>query len=116
MLGGEIGKKIINDYKNIGYKINVTTLNSADYGVAQIRKRVIFIGNKIGVKNYHPKPFLTPKNYKTTGSVIAKFLDMPEDKRINHIITKHSSEMSTRIQNLEIGKSLYGNYSDAWKN
>ena len=62
MLDGKIEEKIISDYKDIGYDINVTVLNSADYGVAQSRRRVIFIGNRINGKNYHPKPFV--KKYK----------------------------------------------------
>lgn len=115
MLNGKIETKIIDDYKKIGYDINVTVLNSADYGVAQIRRRVIFIGNKIGVKNYHPQPFLDKSNYKTLGQEIKRFINMPEDKKINHIMTKHTDEMKKRITALPEGMSLYGNYSDAWK-
>ncbi|PAF46988.1 DNA (cytosine-5-)-methyltransferase [Helicobacter sp. 12S02634-8] len=115
MLGGEIEKKIIEDYKKIGYAINITTLNAADYGVPQTRKRVIFIGNKLGLTNYHPKPFLPPQNHKTVADAVGRFVDMPEDKSINHIMTKHAPDMLERIKKLEIGKSLYGNYSDAWK-
>lgn len=65
MLGGRVEQQIITDYKNICYDINVTVLNSADYGVPQIRKRVIFIGNRIGKDNFHPKPILEPNEYKT---------------------------------------------------
>lgn len=113
MLDGKIEEKIISDYKDIGYDINVTVLNSADYGVAQARRRVIFIGNRIGGKNYHPKPFVT--NYKTLGEEIERFMDMPEDKSINHVFTKHNKEMQEKIKNTPEGMSLYGNYSDAWK-
>ncbi len=38
MLRGQIEKKILDDYESIGYKINVATLNSADYMVPQTRK------------------------------------------------------------------------------
>ena len=113
MLDGKIEEKIISDYKDIGYDINVTVLNSADYGVAQARRRVIFIGNRIGGKNYHPKPFVT--KYKTLGEEIERFMDMPEDKSINHVFTKHNKEMQEKIKNTPEGMSLYGNYSDAWK-
>lgn len=113
MLEGKIEEKIISDYKDIGYDINVTVLNSADYGVAQTRRRVIFIGNRINGKNYHPKPFV--KKYKTLGEEIGRFMDMPEDKSINHVFTRHTKEMKERIQNTPEGMSLYGNYSDAWK-
>lgn len=115
MLGGKVEAKIINDYKEIGYDINVTTLNSADYGVPQIRKRVIFIGNRHGITNFHPKPLLTPDNYVTLGEGIKKFMSIPENKQINHIFTRHSEEMRKQLEAIPEGQSLYGNYSDAWK-
>ncbi len=115
MMNGKIEDKIISDYEDIGYKINVTVLNSADYGVAQIRRRVIFIGNRIGAVNYHPKPFFNESNYVSVGDVLEKYLNMEEDKSINHIFAKCSDEMKKRLEAIPVGKSLYGNYSDAWK-
>ena len=115
MLNGKVEEKIINDYKEIGYEINVTVLNAADYHTPQTRHRVIFIGNRIGAKNYHPKPLLDEEHYKTVGNAISKFLDMPENKEINHIFTKTSPTMKNRLEAIPIGKSLYSNYSDAWK-
>lgn len=115
MLNGKVEAKIISDYKKIGYDINVAVLNSADYYTPQIRNRVIFIGNRIGAKNYYPKPLLTPDEYITLGEAIKKYMHIPEDKRINHIFTKHTEKMKERISNVPEGQSLYGNYSDAWK-
>ncbi|WP_215743943.1 DNA cytosine methyltransferase [Mesomycoplasma hyorhinis] len=115
MLNGQVEQKIINDYKNIGYQINVTTLNSADYEVAQTRKRVIFIANKINKINYFPKPILQQKEYKTLGECIEKYMYLEENKEINHIFTKHSKEMQERIKNTPEGQSVYKNYSDGWK-
>lgn len=115
MLDGKVETQIINDYKGIGYEINVTTLNAADYGVAQQRKRVIFIGNRIGNKNYHPKPLYEPNNYKTLGSAIYRFMNIDEDKSINHIFTRHTEEMKQRLANVPEGSSLFKNYSDSWK-
>lgn len=115
MLDGKVETQIINDYKEIGYEINVTTLNAADYGVAQQRKRVIFIGNRIGNKNYHPKPLYEPNNYKTLGSAIHKFMNIEEDKSINHVFTRHTEDMKKRLANVPEGSSLFKNYSDSWK-
>ena len=115
MLGGKIEEKIIEDYKKIGYQINVTVLNSADYGVPQLRRRVIFIGNRLGYKNYHPKPVYGESNYKTVGDVLEKYINMPENNEINHTFSKTSPDMQKRLKDIPIGKSLYGNYSDAWK-
>jgi len=48
------GSKVIDNLKTafekIGYLIDIHTLNAADYGVPQKRKRVFIIGNKIGTK------------------------------------------------------------------
>lgn len=47
------GSKVIDNlqkaFEDIGYHINIHTLNAADYGVPQKRKRVFIIGNKNGV-------------------------------------------------------------------
>lgn len=115
MLDGKVEAKIINDYKEAGYDINVAVLNSADYGVPQIRKRVIFIGNRHSLKNYHPKPIFSPDNYVTLGEGIKRFMSIPENKQINHIFTRHSEKMMVQIAAVPEGQSLYGNYSDAWK-
>ena len=115
MLNGKVEEMIIEDYKKIGYEINLTVLNSADYYTPQTRHRVIFIGNRVGVTNYHPKPLLDEAHYKTVGDAIAKYMDMPEDKSINHIFTKTSPSMQERLKAIPVGKSLYSNYSDAWK-
>ena len=49
MDNGEVVKQIIEEFSNLGYKMEYKVPNAADYGVPQLRKRVIFIGNRIGV-------------------------------------------------------------------
>lgn len=115
MLNGQVEKKIISDYEAIGYKINVTVLNAADYGVPQTRKRVIFIGNRLGLKNMHPQPIYKQSDYKTVKDGIERFLNLNEDKTLNHEFTKHKEEMIQRLSELPQGESLYKNYTDAWK-
>lgn len=115
MLGGKVEEKIISDYKEIGYEINLTVLNSADYSVPQLRKRVIFIGNRIGAKNYHPSPICKQSQYRTIGQAIWRYMDIEESEEINHVFSKHTEEMKKRLSAVPEGKSLYKNYSDAWK-
>ncbi|MBQ7031384.1 MAG: DNA cytosine methyltransferase [Bacilli bacterium] len=115
MLGGKVEEKIINDFEKIGYKINVTILNAADYYTPQTRKRVIFIGNRIGIDNLHPKPLLEPQKYVTTKNAIEDLMNIPDNSLFNHVTTKHTDEMKQRLLNVEEGKSLYKNYSDSWK-
>ena len=58
MLKGKVEDKIKADIRKLGYVVNVTVLNSADYYVPQKRERIIFIANRIGKKNFHPAPLL----------------------------------------------------------
>jgi DNA (cytosine-5)-methyltransferase 1 len=95
--------------------MNVTVLCAADYLTPQKRERVIFIGNRMGVQNYHPKPILSPSEYVTTGEAISDLMNHPEDKDSNHEPTKHRPDMIKRMMELPEGKSLYKGYSDAWK-
>lgn len=115
MLGGKVEQKIIADFHNIGYEVNVETLCAADYYTPQKRERVIFIGNRIGVKNLHPLPLLSPEHYVTTGAAIADLMNHPADPAFNHEPTRHRPDMAQRIMDTPEGKSLYKGYSDAWK-
>lgn len=115
MLQGKVEEMILEDFREAGYEMNVTVLRAADYGVPQKRDRVIFIGNRINKKNFHPKPFLTPENYMTTGEAISDLMDLDDKPEFNHVQTKHRPDMAERMLALEEGKSLYKGYSDAWK-
>jgi len=115
MLGGMVEQMIIEDFEKAGYKLNVTVLRAADYGVPQKRDRVIFMGNRLNLPNYHPKPFMAPEDYITTGEAIADLMELEEDASINHVPTKHREDIKQRIMALPEGKSLYKGYSDAWK-
>ena len=115
MLEGKVEEKIIEDFKKAGYIMNVTVLRAADYAVPQKRDRVIFIGNKINKVNYHPKPFLTPAEYVTTGEAIGDLMKLKPSEEFNHIPAKHRPDMIKRMLELEEGKSLYKGYSDAFK-
>ncbi|MFC1548704.1 DNA cytosine methyltransferase [Candidatus Omnitrophota bacterium] len=52
---GLVREQIIRDFRRIGYDVNVDVLNAADYGVPQLRKRVIFMGNRMDISNRYPK-------------------------------------------------------------
>lgn len=115
MLDGLVEKKILADFKEIGYEMNVTTLCAADYYTPQKRERVIFIGNRKGLKNFHPQPMLAPKDYITTGQAIGDLINHPIDPAFNHVPTVHREDMEKRIMETPEGQSLYKGYSDAWK-
>lgn len=55
---GEVFKQIVEDFGAAGYNIYYKLLNSAEYGVPQIRERVILVGvrNDINFNYIYPKP------------------------------------------------------------
>jgi len=63
---GEIVREIIEDFRNIGYRAEARVLNAADYGVPQVRKRIIFIATRIEKAPIRfPKPTHTDARSET---------------------------------------------------
>ena len=63
---GEVFKQIVEDFAAAGYKIYHKLLNSAEYGVPQIRERVILIGVRNDIKYEYVFPNVT-HGYGVTG-------------------------------------------------
>lgn len=115
MLKGKVEDKIKADIRKLGYVVNVTVLNSADYYVPQKRERIIFIANRIGKKNYHPAPLLESDSYITTKEAIGDLVKLKDNPKFNHVRTNHTDDMKERLAKVPEGKSLYDKYSDSWK-
>ncbi|GKU24328.1 cytosine-specific methyltransferase [Clostridium folliculivorans] len=64
--GGIGAKRIIQDFKNIGYTMVPQLLYAPDYGIPQIRKRVFFVGLKDGVTDFKFPEALFDKNHYVT--------------------------------------------------
>jgi len=72
---GQIIEMIVNDFKELGYKVNYKLVNSADYGVPQQRERVIILGNRIGAENIFPKQVYKDKHV-TVKQVVGDLADV----------------------------------------
>lgn len=68
---GQIKDEIINRFSNFGYNVSCEILCAADYGVPQIRKRLIFVGlrKEFGVFKF-PPPIIGRSNYVTCREAI----------------------------------------------
>ena len=51
---GGVIKMIVKDFENLGYKVDYKILNAAEYGIPQMRERVVIIGNRINKTNTFP--------------------------------------------------------------
>jgi len=116
MKKGEVFKTIIRDFADIGYpNMSLEVLEAADYGVAQLRPRAIFIANRFGLKNPYPRAHLKPENYVPIEEAIDDLKNHPRDPSINHEWTAHSKKLEERISKVKAGGSLYETFVDAYK-
>ena len=113
MANGEVVKQIIEEFSNLGYKMEYKVLNAADYGVPQLRKRVIFIGNRIGVENIFPEPILTPENYKTVKDAIGDLVGHGHDEKLSHLITASNAKTTDRMKEMKEGEPFYQTRRDS---
>ncbi len=61
LLSSEEGQELIRQSRNLDYIVEGRVLNSADYGVAQIRKRTIILGSRIGIVKFPEPTHVDPK-------------------------------------------------------
>ncbi len=131
---GEIKDEILRRFKKMGYNVECRILCAADYGVPQIRRRLIFMGVRedIGAPMF-PEPMFFPENYRTCsdalsdlpsrenelGEEIADYTSEPlteyqklmrrnSDRLYNHVATKHTQLVKDTIALVPEG----GNYKD----
>ena len=100
---GRVLKMIIKDFENAGYNVEVKILNSADFGVPQIRKRVLILGTKNGMpyKLKHPDSTHQKENWKTVGETL-KGLPLEYSAEIpNHQGTAHKVKINGHLGNRE---------------
>lgn len=73
--GGLGAKRVVDDFGEIGYKMTPKVLFAPDYGVPQIRKRVIFVGIRDSEADFEfPKPTFNETQYVTCEEAIS---DLP---------------------------------------
>ncbi len=134
LYGGEVKNKIIECFTELGYNVNVEVVCAADYGVPQIRKRLVFVGVRKDIGTFKfPEKIKTPENYVSCEEALSDLpsleLDLGEEvveytskplteyqkkmrknsrKLHNHVATKHTEEVKSVISLVPEG----GNYKD----
>ncbi len=79
-------ERVISDFSALGYNISYHLYNAADYGVPQIRERVIIIGVRKDLEIEFVPPEPTTDECQITAKTALKDLeDKPEDPSISHI-------------------------------
>lgn len=91
--------EIINTFENQGYHVSCKVLNTVDFGVPQLRNRIIFIGNKISNNIIFPKNSIdnTPKTVKEAIHDLPVLQSGETSNIYNHIAMKHSNQMLEKM-------------------
>ena len=106
---GRIFKEIKATFKKTGYEFNYVILNAADYGVPQIRNRVFFYGNRVGVKMEPPQSICDgseEKPYNTVLQAIGDLANMSDNAEFNHVALKHGEKNIKRYSLIPEGGRL----------
>ncbi len=99
---GEVRDEIVRRFTKMGYNVNNKILCSADYGVPQIRKRLVFVGILDSeIKFQFPEPYLKPEDYITCEQAIS---DLPSlENTLGSDVSEYEIEPVTDYQKLMRG-------------
>jgi len=78
MQKGELLKTIISLFESLNYKVKFKVLNSANYGVPQVRERVIIIGTKFNKNFKYPKITHTDNENNLFNKDLKSFLTLSD--------------------------------------
>ncbi|CAA6818303.1 MAG: DNA-cytosine methyltransferase (EC [uncultured Sulfurovum sp.] len=102
---GEAIKIITKRFEDTGYTLQVHLVNFADYGVPQLRQRVLFIGVRDDIKETFILPKHTHKNKHITSQEAFENLNK---KCVNHNFIKQLPTTTAKLQAIPEG----GNFKD----
>jgi|GEM_PF-282332 len=106
--GGQTRQEIHKTFEDLGYKVHSELLNVVNYGVAQSRTRVIFIGTRTGADIAFPEPLVTRP--LTVAEEIGHFpsLKSGESSNIpNHVAMNHTADMLKKMSYVRDGGDRY---------
>jgi DNA (cytosine-5)-methyltransferase 1 len=102
---GQYEDEIKRSLGDLGYHVEVETLNAADYGTPQIRRRVFFVGTQIDSPFHWPQPTHAPvkarglKPYQTVGKAIMDLADSEATRHVpNHTPLRHGDKVLARYK------------------
>ena len=110
MYNGKFRDGVIEEFSELGYRIHEAVLNTANYGVPQLRERVFIVGTKLKHNFSFPKQSHGPAeslfDYETVGKAIMDIADKETDFCVNHTPLNHSEIVVERYKLIPEGGKL----------
>ena len=110
--GGKLLDRLVSDLEKIGYAVNAEVVAAADFGVPQIRRRLLLVGARDaasirlpeathGSRGRSVKPYLTARDAIDD---LPEAGDFGECGVHNHEPTEHTPDMLARFATLRVGQ------------
>ena len=105
-------EKVLSVLRVAGYDVDFRLVNMANYGVPQIRKRVIIMGNRLGIPVEFPKIDHSDESNanlsKWVGcwTVLEDLVPLQDDYGFNHVALKHREKNIARYKLIPEGGRL----------
>ena len=112
LYNGEVKDEILRRFREMGYSIDCKILCAADYGVPQIRKRLVFVGLRDYSEPFQfPTPTNTPETYISCQDAISDLPSLEHD--LGADVSKYVCAPQTDYQKLMRGdcSTLYNHKS-----
>lgn len=109
---GEYLKNVMKQLKDAGYDAQYKLINMADYGVPEIRERVIIMGNRVGLPVRFPLPDHSDNpednlpEWNNCWDVIKDLEKLGDNPEINHVALKHTEKNIARYKLIPEGGRL----------
>ncbi len=84
----EYREQILTAIKDLGYDVQIKLLNASDYGVPQLRPRVIIVGIRNDIKNTFAYPQAQNDNAPTVGETIENLMGANGWKQLDEWVAK----------------------------
>ena len=70
----EYRESILSQIRNLGYQVQIKLLNASDYGVPQLRPRIVIVGIRNDIKASFSYPHEEPEKTRTVGETLADLI------------------------------------------
>jgi len=106
---GGVTDYIHNRLRGMGFETDHQTLDATDYGIAQTRRRVFFVGTK-GRSPSYPKP-----TTRGESQPVCRVLEQDFSGAPNHTFTNHQQSTIQKMAAIDYEESVYDSYTEAWR-
>ncbi|WP_311877563.1 DNA cytosine methyltransferase [Microbacterium forte] len=115
MAKGEVLRRILDDFRELGYDVQYQLVNAADYGVPQRRERVIIVGTRAdeGITFNFPDATHSPQGgngksrWITSGEALSEIPDPDSDNDLlNHTYSRYKLRFNGYIGNRSVDPDL----------